>query len=99
MTTIDGSVSRDWHDEVVNSALVDSIKDVLDSSKVNLVEVDAHINDPKFAEIAVNQHGGGAGFAAVAAKAHAVVAGRAKSGQQYVGGQGVHFLDYAVDTQ
>jgi uncharacterized protein (UPF0261 family) len=54
MTTIDGSVSRDWHDEVVNSALVDSIKDHLDSSKVNLVEVDAHINDSKFAEIAVN---------------------------------------------
>jgi len=54
MTTIDGSVSGDWHDETANSALIDSIKDHLDSSKVNLVEVDAHINDPKFAEIAVN---------------------------------------------
>jgi uncharacterized protein (UPF0261 family) len=54
MTTIDGSISGDWHDEAVNSALVDSIKDHLDSSKVKLMEVDAHINDPKFAEIAVD---------------------------------------------
>jgi uncharacterized protein (UPF0261 family) len=54
MTTIEGSVAGEWHDEVANSALVDSIRDHLDSSRVNLVEVDAHINDPKFAEIAVN---------------------------------------------
>jgi uncharacterized protein (UPF0261 family) len=54
MTTIDGSVSGEWHDEVANSTLIESIKDHLDSSKVKLLEVDAHINDPEFAEIAVD---------------------------------------------
>ena len=54
MTTIDGSASGDWHDETVNSALIESIKDHLDTSKVKLVEVDAHINDPEFAETAVD---------------------------------------------
>ena len=54
MTTIDGSVSGDWHDEKANSALIDSIKSYLDSSRVEWVEVDAHINDPEFAQIAVD---------------------------------------------
>ncbi len=55
MTTIEGSVSGEWHDEAANSALIDAIKEHLDSSKVKLMEVDAHINDPEFAEIAVEQ--------------------------------------------
>ena len=54
MTTIEGSVSGEWHDETANSALIESIKNHLDSSKVKLMEVDAHINDPEFAEIAVD---------------------------------------------
>jgi len=54
MTTIDGAASGEWHDEKANAALIDSIKSHLVSSKVKLVEVDAHINDPEFAEIAVN---------------------------------------------
>jgi len=54
MTTIEGSISGDWHDEMANSALIESLKGHLDSSKVKLMEVDAHINDPEFAEIAVD---------------------------------------------
>ena len=54
MTTIEGSTSGEWHDEMANSALIESIKDHLDTSKVKLVEVDAHINDPEFAEKAVD---------------------------------------------
>lgn len=54
MTTIEGSVSGEWHDETANSALIESIKNHLDSSKVKLMEVVAHINDPEFAEIAVD---------------------------------------------
>ncbi len=53
MTTIDGSASGDWHDKMANSALIESIKDHLDTSKVKLVEVNAHINDREFAETAV----------------------------------------------
>jgi uncharacterized protein (UPF0261 family) len=53
--TIDGSVSAEWHDEVANSALIDSLKAHLESSKTKWIEVDAHINDPEFAEIAVGQ--------------------------------------------
>jgi uncharacterized protein (UPF0261 family) len=54
MTTIEGSISGEWHDEMANSALIDSIKAHLDSSKVKLMEVQAHINDPEFAETAVD---------------------------------------------
>ena len=54
MTTIEGSVSGEWHDETANSALIESLKNHLDSSKVTLMEVDTHINDPEFAEIAVD---------------------------------------------
>jgi uncharacterized protein (UPF0261 family) len=53
MTRIDGSSSGPWHDEAVNSALIESIKRHLDFSKVKFVEMDAHINDPEFAETAV----------------------------------------------
>jgi uncharacterized protein (UPF0261 family) len=53
MTRIDGTVSGDWHDEMLNSALVESLNAHLDASKVRFVEVDAHINDPEFAEAAV----------------------------------------------
>ena len=54
MTTIEGSVSGEWHDETANLALIESIKNHLDFSKVKLMEVDTHINDPEFAEIAVD---------------------------------------------
>jgi len=54
MTTIEGLISGEWHDEMANSALIDSIKGHLDSSKVKLMEIDAHINDPEFAEAAVD---------------------------------------------
>jgi len=54
MTIIEGSISGEWHDEMANSALIDSIKAHLDSSKVKLMEVQAHINDPEFAETAVD---------------------------------------------
>jgi len=53
MTRIDGSSSEPWHDETVNSALINAIKHHLDASKVELLEMDAHINDPEFAETAV----------------------------------------------
>ena len=53
MTRIDGSVSGDWYDETLNSVLIEALKEQLDTSKVRLVEVDAHINDPAFAEAAV----------------------------------------------
>jgi uncharacterized protein (UPF0261 family) len=53
MTTIDGTVSGEWHDEAANAALMESIKHHLDASKVRCVEVDAHLTDPAFAQAAV----------------------------------------------
>jgi uncharacterized protein (UPF0261 family) len=53
MVAIDGRARGEWHDQAANQALIDSIKANLDSSKVFLMEVDAHINDPPFAEAAV----------------------------------------------
>lgn len=53
MTAIDGTVTGDWHDETANFALIDTIKRYLDVSKVELLEMDAHINDAEFAEAAV----------------------------------------------
>ena len=53
MTAIDGTVTGDWHDEAANAALIESIRRHLDLSKVRWVEMDAHINDPEFAEAAV----------------------------------------------
>ena len=54
MTRIDGTVAGDWHDEAANSALIEAIKKNLDTRKVQLVEVAAHINDPEFADRAVD---------------------------------------------
>jgi uncharacterized protein (UPF0261 family) len=53
MVAIDGRVTGEWHDETANRALIDSIKAHLDSSRVFLMEMDAHINDPPFADAAV----------------------------------------------
>lgn len=54
MTRIDGTVAGEWHDEAANSALIGSIKNHLDTKKVQFVQVEAHINDPDFAEKAVD---------------------------------------------
>jgi uncharacterized protein (UPF0261 family) len=54
MTRIDGTVAGEWHDQAANSALIESIKKHLDTRKVQFVEVAAHINDPDFAERAVD---------------------------------------------
>ncbi len=53
MVGIDGQVRGEWHDQAANRALIDSLRANLDSSKVFLEEMDAHINDPSFAEEAV----------------------------------------------
>jgi len=53
MTAIDGTISGDWHDETADAALIASIRAHLDTSRIKLVEMDAHINDPEFAEAAV----------------------------------------------
>ncbi|MBW1946215.1 MAG: Tm-1-like ATP-binding domain-containing protein, partial [Deltaproteobacteria bacterium] len=52
-TRIDGSDAGEWYDEEANGALIESVRKNLDASKVKLVEVDAHINDPEFADAAV----------------------------------------------
>lgn len=52
-TRIDGSDAGEWYDEEANEALIESVRKNLDRSKVQLVEVDAHINDPEFADAAV----------------------------------------------
>jgi uncharacterized protein (UPF0261 family) len=54
MTRIDGTVAGEWYDEAANSALIGSIKNHLDTNKVQLVQVEAHINDPEFADEAVD---------------------------------------------
>lgn len=54
MTRIDGTVAGEWHDEAANNALIESIKTHLDTGKVQCVEVAAHINDPDFAQTAVD---------------------------------------------
>jgi len=53
-TTMDGVAVGDWYDAEADFALIDSIRRYLDTSKVQLLEVDAHINDPAFAEQAVS---------------------------------------------
>ena len=52
-TRIDGSDAGEWYDEEANGALIETVRKYLDVSKVKLVEVDAHINDPEFADAAV----------------------------------------------
>jgi len=54
MTRIDDTVAGEWYDEAANSALIGSIKNHLDTDKVQLVQVEAHINDPEFADRAVD---------------------------------------------
>ena len=51
--SVDGKVRGDWHDPAANRALIDALKENLDSSRVRLIEMDAHINDAPFAEAAV----------------------------------------------
>jgi uncharacterized protein (UPF0261 family) len=53
MVTVDGKITGEWHDEEANRALIDSIKSHLNLSKVTLIEMDAHINNPDFADAAV----------------------------------------------
>ncbi|MFH1490551.1 MAG: Tm-1-like ATP-binding domain-containing protein [Pseudomonadota bacterium] len=52
-TRIDGTDAGPWYDEAADGALINAIKKHLDPSRVELVEMDAHINDPEFAEAAV----------------------------------------------
>jgi uncharacterized protein (UPF0261 family) len=54
MTRMDGTVAGEWHDEAANNALIESIKNHLDTRKIQFVEVAAHINDPDFAQKAVD---------------------------------------------
>ena len=54
MTRMDGTVAGEWHDQTANNALIESIKNHLDTRKVQFVEVAAHINDPDFAQKAVD---------------------------------------------
>lgn len=54
MARIDGTVAGEWHDEAANRALIESIKTHLDTRKVQFEEVATHINDPDFAEKAVD---------------------------------------------
>jgi uncharacterized protein (UPF0261 family) len=49
-----GTMTGEWYDPEADLALIDSLKQHLDLSKLLLQEVDLHINDPQFAEIAVD---------------------------------------------
>ena len=51
--SLDGTLTGEWYDPEADLALINSLKQHLDLSKVLLREVDFHINDPQFAEIAV----------------------------------------------
>ena len=50
---MDGTITGEWYDPEADLALIDSLKRHLDLSKVSFQEVDLHINDPQFAEMAV----------------------------------------------
>lgn len=52
-TRIDGSDAGEWYDGEADGALIESVRKNLDTSKVTLKEVDAHINAPEFADAAV----------------------------------------------
>jgi uncharacterized protein (UPF0261 family) len=52
-TSLDGTITGEWYDAEADLALINSLKQHLDLSRVLLREVDLHINDPQFAEIAV----------------------------------------------
>ena len=53
MTRIDGTVAGEWYNKEANTALIKSIKNHLDTTRIHLEMVDAHINDPEFAKAAV----------------------------------------------
>jgi uncharacterized protein (UPF0261 family) len=50
---MDGTITGEWYDPEADLALINSLKQHLDLSRVSFQEVDCHINDPQFAEIAV----------------------------------------------
>ena len=52
--SMEGTMTGEWYDPDADLALTNSLKQHLDLSKVLLQEVDLHINDPQFAEIAVD---------------------------------------------
>lgn len=54
MTKIDGTPAGEWYDKKANTALIESIRNHLDTSRIQLKLVDAHINDPEFAKAAVD---------------------------------------------
>ena len=51
--SLDGTIRGEWYDPGADLALIDSLKEHLDPSRVLLQEADCHINDPQFAEMAV----------------------------------------------
>jgi uncharacterized protein (UPF0261 family) len=51
--SLDGTIRGEWYDPEADLALIASLKRHLDLSRVLLQEVDFHINDPQFAEMAV----------------------------------------------
>jgi len=51
--SMDGTITGEWFDPEADLALINSLKQHLDLSWVLLKEVDCHINDPQFAEVAV----------------------------------------------
>jgi uncharacterized protein (UPF0261 family) len=53
LVSMDGTIRGDWYDREADLSLVNSLKRHLDQSKVFLKELDLHINDPQFAQIAV----------------------------------------------
>jgi uncharacterized protein (UPF0261 family) len=52
--SLEGTIRGEWYDPEADLALIDSLKRHLDLSRVLLREVDLHINDPQFAEMAVD---------------------------------------------
>lgn len=52
-TRMDGTDAGEWYDEEADGALIRAVKKHLDASRVRLLEMEAHINDPEFADAAV----------------------------------------------
>jgi uncharacterized protein (UPF0261 family) len=52
-TAMNGTITGEWYDQEANFTLIQSLKQHLNRSKVSLKEMDVHINDPEFAEVAV----------------------------------------------
>jgi uncharacterized protein (UPF0261 family) len=53
VTKMDRIVSGEWYGEEADSAPVESTKVHLGRTKVEMMDVNAHINDPQFAHMAV----------------------------------------------